>query len=139
MTIFNALIFQLVILTDSILSDQLRINQHMRQHNKMFMVAETHGLFGMIFNDFGAKFRVEDTTGEQPVEVMIEHVDKVTGEVATLEEARHNLEDGDYVTFREVKGMVELNDSEPRKVKVIGKKKKFYYFINIISISGITL
>lgn len=85
------------------------------------MVAETHGLFGMIFNDFGANFRVDDATGEQPNEVMIEHVDKTTGEVATLEESRHNLEDGDYVTFREVKGMVELNDCEPRKVKVVGK------------------
>ncbi len=38
-----------------------------------------------------------------------------------LEEARHDLEEGDYVTFAEVKGMTELNNCPPRKVKVLGK------------------
>ena len=36
-----------------------------------------------------------------------------------LEESRHNLEDGDHVTFSEIKGMTELNGCVPRKVKVI--------------------
>ena len=44
------------------------------------------------------------------------------GIVTTLEESRHNLEDGSYVIFSEIKGMVELNDGTPRKVKVTGKK-----------------
>lgn len=30
------------------------------------------------------------------------------------------MEDGDYVTFSEVKGMDKINDSEPRKVTVKG-------------------
>ena len=37
-----------------------------------------------------------------------------------LEETRHGLEDGDFVTFTEIKGMVELNNCKPRKVKVLG-------------------
>ena len=37
-----------------------------------------------------------------------------------LDETRHGLEDGDFVTFREVQGMEELNDCEPRKVSVKG-------------------
>jgi ubiquitin-activating enzyme E1 len=37
-----------------------------------------------------------------------------------LDENRHGLEDGDFVTFREVQGMVELNGCEPRKVAVKG-------------------
>ena len=37
-----------------------------------------------------------------------------------LDEARHGLEDGDFVTFREVQGMDELNGCKPRKVSVKG-------------------
>ncbi len=37
-----------------------------------------------------------------------------------LDETRHGLEDGDFVTFIEVQGMVELNGCEPRKISVKG-------------------
>ena len=37
-----------------------------------------------------------------------------------LEETRHGLEDGDFVTFTEIKGMTELNDCKPRKITVKG-------------------
>jgi len=42
------------------------------------------------------------------------------GLVTCLDETRHGLEDGDFVTFTEVQGMWELNDCEPRKVTVKG-------------------
>lgn len=37
-----------------------------------------------------------------------------------LDETRHGLEDGDFVTFSEVKGMEGLNGCEPRKITVKG-------------------
>lgn len=37
-----------------------------------------------------------------------------------LDESRHGLEDGDFVTFTEVQGMTELNNCNPRKVTVKG-------------------
>jgi len=40
--------------------------------------------------------------------------------VTCLDETRHGLEDGDFVTFSEVQGMTELNGCEPRKVTVKG-------------------
>lgn len=40
--------------------------------------------------------------------------------VTCLDETRHGLEDGDFVTFDEVVGMTELNGCEPRKVSVKG-------------------
>jgi hypothetical protein len=40
--------------------------------------------------------------------------------VTCLDETRHGLEDGDFVTFTEVKGM-DINGGEPRKVTVKGK------------------
>lgn len=42
------------------------------------------------------------------------------GLVTCLDEARHGLEDGDFVTFTEVQGTEELNDCKPRKVFVKG-------------------
>ncbi len=41
--------------------------------------------------------------------------------VTCLDETRHGLEDGDFVTFSVVQGMVELNGCEPRKVSVKGR------------------
>ena len=41
--------------------------------------------------------------------------------VTCLDETRHGLEDGDFVTFTEVKGMEQLNGCEPRKVTVKGQ------------------
>ena len=52
---------------------------------------------------------------------MIVSVDKdKEGVVTCLDETRHGLEDGDFVTFSEVQGMTELNGCEPRKVTVKG-------------------
>jgi len=42
------------------------------------------------------------------------------GVVTCLDETRHGLQDGDFVTFSEVRGMAELNGCEPRKVTVKG-------------------
>ena len=42
------------------------------------------------------------------------------GVVTCLDETRHGLEDGDFVTFTEVQGMTELNGCEPRKITVKG-------------------
>lgn len=62
-----------------------------------------------------------DTNGEQPISNMIASVTKEESSTVTcLDETRHGLEDGDYVTFSEVQGMVELNGCEPRKIKVLG-------------------
>ncbi|KZW04092.1 ubiquitin activating enzyme [Exidia glandulosa HHB12029] len=113
--------FQVVVLTDRPLSKQLEINAWTRQNGVYFVAAETRGLFGSAFNDFGAKFNCVDPTGEQPLSGLVAAIEKDNeGLVTCLDETRHGLEDGDYVTFTEVKGMSELNQCEPRKITVKG-------------------
>lgn len=51
---------------------------------------------------------------------MIVSIDE-EGIATTLDETRHGLEDGDFVTFSEVKGMDKLNGAEPRKISVKGE------------------
>lgn len=71
--------------------------------------------------DLGEKFRIDDASGDPVKEVIIEYVDRDTGNVMTLEGAFHGFEDGDYVSFSEVGGMTELNNCEPRKITVVSK------------------
>ena len=43
------------------------------------------------------------------------------GLVHVADDARHGLEDGDHVTFSEVKGLTGLNGCDPRPIKVVSK------------------
>ncbi|PPQ92377.1 hypothetical protein CVT25_008727 [Psilocybe cyanescens] len=113
--------FHVVVLCGVSYKKQLEINDWTHENGVHFVSAETRGLFGSTFNDFGAKFTCVDPTGEQALTGMIVSVDKdKEGVVTCLDETRHGLEDGDFVTFSEVQGMTELNGCEPRKIVVKG-------------------
>ncbi|CAO3647182.1 unnamed protein product [Mucor fragilis] len=113
--------YKVVVVTEMPLSKQLAISEICHANNIHFISTEVRGLFGRIFNDFGSKFEIIDTTGEEPLHGMIANISKEEeGIVTCLDEVRHGLEDGDYVTFKEIQGMTELNDITPRKVKVFG-------------------
>lgn len=113
--------FQCVVLTNSSLDEQLKIGEFTHKNNIKLIVVDTRGLFGQLFCDFGDDFVVFDTNGEQAANNMVASITKdAEGVVTCLDETRHGMEDGDYVTFSEVKGMIELNACEPRKIKVLG-------------------
>ncbi|CDH55984.1 poly rna transport protein [Lichtheimia corymbifera JMRC:FSU:9682] len=113
--------FKVVVVTEMPWSKQLEVSEICHANNIHFISTEVRGLFGRIFNDFGSKFEVIDATGEEPLTGMVAAITNDTeGVVTCLDETRHGLEDGDYVTFTEVKGMDGLNSSAPRKVKVLG-------------------
>ncbi|XP_078494377.1 ubiquitin-like modifier-activating enzyme 1 [Ciona intestinalis] len=125
--------FQVVVLTSSSLAEQLRVSDFTHKSNIYLIVANTFGLFGQIFCDFSSNFTVYDTNGENPQSAMISAItknEKGEGIVACLDETRHGFESGDFVKFHEVKGMDGLNDSEPRKIDVLGP-----YTFNIGDIS----
>ncbi|TRX96896.1 hypothetical protein FHL15_002202 [Xylaria flabelliformis] len=111
--------YQVVVLTNQRLQDQLIIGDYCHSKGIYIVCANTYGLFGSIFCDFGDKFTCIDPTGENPVNGIISSIDE-DGLVTALDETRHGLVDGDYVTFSEVEGMEALNGAEPRKVTVKG-------------------
>ncbi|XP_066591841.1 ubiquitin-like modifier-activating enzyme 1 [Prorops nasuta] len=113
--------FKVVVLTETSLDEQLRISEIAHQNNIAVIIADTRGVFSQVFCDFGESFTVVDTNGEPPVSAMIASISKdAEGVVTCLDDTRHGMEDGDYVTFSEVQGMTELNGCEPRKIKVLG-------------------
>lgn len=111
--------YQVVVLTGTSLKDQLTISEYCHQNGIFIVIADIFGLFGSIFTDFGRDFAIADPTGEVPVSGIVADIDS-DGLVSALDETRHGLEDGDFVTFTEVQGMEPLNDSEPRKITVKG-------------------
>lgn len=123
--------YQAVVLTLTPLKDQLAIADFCHKNGIYLTIADTFGLFGYLFNDFGKNFTIGDATGEELVSGIVAGIDE-DGLVSALDESRHGLEDGDYVTFTEVKGMDGLNNSAPRKVTVKGP-----YTFHIGDVSGL--
>lgn len=123
--------FQVVVLTDTSITDQIAIGDYCHSKGIYVVVADTFGLFGSIFCDFGKQFTVIDPSGETPISGIVAGIDE-EGLVSALDETRHGLEDGDYVTFTELKGMEALNSAEPRKITVKGP-----YTFSIGDVSGL--
>lgn len=129
--------YQILVLTDSSLSEALKYNEFCHANGIKFLWAEVPGVYASLFVDFpspvpdsaesaaqlgAAGHFVSDLTGEQPQRGLIAHVSCSNPGVVTVhEDQRHGLQDGDYVTFEEVSGMKELNlgHSEARPVKVL--------------------
>ncbi|PHH82501.1 hypothetical protein CDD82_5755 [Ophiocordyceps australis] len=123
--------YQVVVLTNVPIADQKAIGDYCHTKGIFLVIANTFGLFGSIFCDFGDKFSVLDPTGETPLSGIVAGIDE-EGLVSALDETRHGLEDGDYVTFSEVEGMEAINACEPRKIEVKGP-----YTFSIGDVSGL--
>ncbi|KAI2625184.1 putative ubiquitin-protein ligase [Xylaria nigripes] len=123
--------YQVVVLTNQSLQHQIVIGDYCHSKGIYVVCASTYGLFGSIFCDFGEQFACIDPTGENPVNGIVAGIDE-EGLVSALDETRHGLEDGDYVTFSEIEGMEGLNGAEPRKVTVKGP-----YTFSIGDVSGL--
>ncbi|KAL3207713.1 hypothetical protein MRX96_039588 [Rhipicephalus microplus] len=111
--------FNVVVLTEASLEQQEDVAAVTRKNNISLIVADTRGLAGQIFCDFGGNFRVVDPNGEEPLSVLITSITNDRDGVVTCL-TRHGFEDGDYVSFSEVRGMSEINNCPPMKVKVLG-------------------
>lgn len=110
-----------VIATQCSIVHQILIDEICREGDKSvkFVASNVHGLFSSVFCDFGDIFEVFDVNGEEPKEVLIESITCADpGVVKCLENTMHGFEDGDYVTFKEVKGMNNLNN-QIRQIKCI--------------------
>lgn len=110
-----------MVLVNSTLKESQRINQICHSHSIAFVSTEARGVFGSVFCDFGDEFVVSDRDGEQPVNCMVASISNSTPPLVTVsDDTRHQLETGDCVTFREIKGFPFLNECQARKVTVTG-------------------
>ncbi|XP_068171349.1 ubiquitin-like modifier-activating enzyme 1 [Antennarius striatus] len=113
--------FQVVVLTNSSLDDQLHFSELCHTNGIKFIVADTRGLCGQLFCDFGKSFEVVDQSENPPVSAMIENIIKENpGVVICTNDRHHGFSDGCKVTFSEVQGMTELNSIPPVEIQYRG-------------------
>lgn len=108
-------------LVNATLDEAKRINAICHAQGIAFVSTEARGVFGSVFCDFGDEFVVADRDGEQPVSCMVSSISNTTPPLVTVsDDARHQLETGDFVTFREIEGFPFLNECDARRVTVTG-------------------
>lgn len=115
--------FSVVFLSESDPETISRVNQFCRSQTPAigFISCESFGVSGYAFVDFGPEFTVFDKTGEDCKSFLVAGISQDNPGVVTVhDEKRHTFQDGDFVVFREVQGMTELNDTPPRPIKYIG-------------------
>ncbi|GAA6221943.1 ubiquitin-like modifier-activating enzyme 1 [Lates japonicus] len=111
--------FEVVVLTDSSLDDQKRFGELCHSRGIKFIVADTKGLCGQLFCDFGEAFEVLDQNGEMPASAMIQNISKGNpGVVVCTDDQKHGFSDGTKVSFSEIQGMTELNSINPVEITV---------------------
>jgi ubiquitin-activating enzyme E1 len=102
--------YKVVVLVDVPATQRAEIADHCHANGVYVVAGDTFGVFGSIFCDFGPNFEVHDVDGEPAFQSMIASITRDTkAVVSTLEDTRHNLVSGDYVTLTEITGMTELN------------------------------
>ncbi|KAK6122144.1 hypothetical protein DH2020_044113 [Rehmannia glutinosa] len=112
--------FQAVVFTDINLESAIEFNEYCHNHEPpiAFIKTEVRGLFGSAFCDFGPEFTVFDVDGEEPHTGIIASISNDNPAlVACVDDERLEFQDGDLVVFSEIRGMTELNDGKPRKIK----------------------
>ncbi|NXJ64678.1 UBA1 enzyme, partial [Rostratula benghalensis] len=115
--------FQVVVLTESSLEEQLRIGDFCHDQGICFIVADTKGLAGQLFCDFGKHFVVKEPAEGDPLCAIVQDISQDNPGVVTYMETENSygqlFSDGDLVTFSGVEGMTELNDQEPIRVRAL--------------------
>ncbi|NXU50205.1 UBA1 enzyme, partial [Turnix velox] len=115
--------FQVVVLTESSLEEQLRIGDFCHDQDICFIVADAKGLAGQLFCDFGKCFIIDEPAEGDPVCAIVQNISQGNPGVVTymgMEDSHgHLFCDDDLVTFSGVEGMTELNDREPIPIRVL--------------------
>ena len=124
--------YNLVIITEIIsLETAQTLNQYCRMKRIGFIYTCEFGLSSFLFTDFGDDFIIEDNNGLEPNKYYIKSISNSCPGIVEIDPIKNNLGEniylnigtGDFVSFKDVKGMTELNDTPPRPIRVINKTK----------------
>ena len=115
--------FEVVAITEIMDEDVLFTIDEQCHKNKIgFIYCLNLGLSGFIFSDFGEKHLINDYTGKEKKIYFIKNIDK--NGIITIDQTNREeftLKTGNFVKFKEIEGINELNDEKPRKIKFISK------------------
>ena len=116
--------FNVIVITEVMSKEKLiEIDEICRKNKIAFIYTAILGLSGFIFDDFGPEHNILDDNGEECKTYVVKLISN-DGYVTiddSLGGGKFAPGDGDYVKFREVGGMTQLNDGKPRQIKVISQ------------------
>lgn len=128
--------YQLIVITEIIsLETAETLNQYCRNKRIGFIYTLELGLSSFLFSDFGEDFILEDLNGDECEKYFIKSItNSCPGvvEIDPIEKTDKNgekskkflkLGTGDFVTFKDITGMTELNDTPPRPIMVLSPTK----------------
>ena len=114
--------FNVIVITEIMKKEALiEIDDICRKNKIAFIYSAILGLSGFVFDDFGIEHTILDDNGEECKTYLVKIISN-DGYVTiddTIGGEKFSLGDGDYVKFREVGGMTQLNDGKPREIKAI--------------------
>jgi ubiquitin-activating enzyme E1 len=116
--------YNVVVFTEIIpQANAVEINKICHENKIGFIYCAAMGLSGFTFVDFGDNHMIRDDNGEECKQYICKIIDKNPKGIVTIDDGvgggKIALSDGDYVTFKEVQGMTELNNQEPRQIEFI--------------------
>jgi ubiquitin-activating enzyme E1 len=118
----NVTKFNVIVITEVMNKEELiEIDTLCRKNKIAFIYTAILGLSGFVFDDFGEEHTILDENGEDCKTYLVRIISN-DGFVTiddTIGGGKFALGDGDYVKFKEVGGMTQLNDGKPREIKVI--------------------
>ena len=95
-----------------------QIDNFCRNNNIKLIYSFCFGLVGYIFVDFGVFHIIDDENGKETGTYLIKSISKDKEGTVVIDNIQGtnnlNIGDGDYVRFKDVEGMVELNDEKKR-------------------------
>jgi ubiquitin-activating enzyme E1 len=98
----------------------IEVNEFVRAKNIGFILSTSFGPSGFTFVDYGNDHIVTDADGEDTKAFIVVNATQTNPVIVTVhEDKRHKFQDGDYVGFREIQGMTELNSLKPTLIQTI--------------------
>ena len=93
-----------------------QVDKKCRDKNIKFIYGICLGLVGYIFTDFGPNHVIFDENGREIKTFLVKSITKDKKGIVTVDTIQDtnnlNIGDGDYVRFKDVEGMIELNDEK---------------------------
>ena len=114
--------YDIVVISEFLPHEEIiEINEICRKNNIGFIYTSELGIYGFCFVDFGNNFNVIDENGAEPLNYPIKSITKGQQGIVTIDTTAGILKLGNNnkVIFKEIEGMIELNNKEPINIKVL--------------------
>ena len=128
----------IVVITEMISLENLKkINIICRNNKIKFLYGVVIGLCSFIFSDFGKEHFVYENINKNNDSFFCKNITNEKVPLVTINNEINNLslKDGDFVIFKNLNGMEELNNNVPKKVKYNDKKSFFLLDIDTTNYS----